>query len=89
MISKMLVATDGSGVAWKAVEYAVDLARQTSSTLILLSIIDKSFFLPASIPDMATPIHLIEPVEDYLKQAAEAYIEEAEKLCKKNGVEAD
>jgi nucleotide-binding universal stress UspA family protein len=89
MISKMLVATDGSEVAWRAVEYAVDLARQTSSRLILFSVIDKSFFLPASIPDMATPIHLIEPVEDYLKQAAEAYIEEAEKLCKKNGVEAD
>ena len=27
MISKILVATDGSEVAWKSVEYAVELAK--------------------------------------------------------------
>jgi nucleotide-binding universal stress UspA family protein len=88
MVSRILVATDGSQVAWKAVEYAVDLAKQTGSTLVLLSVIDRGFFLPASIPEMATPVHLIEPVEDYLKQAAEAYLDEAEKSCEKNGVRA-
>ena len=31
MISKILVATDGSKVAWKSVEYAVDLAKQTDA----------------------------------------------------------
>jgi nucleotide-binding universal stress UspA family protein len=89
MISRILVATDGSEVAWKALEFGVDLAKQTGSTLILVSVIDRSLFLPASIPDMATPIHLIEPVEDYLKQAAEAYIEEAERLCEKQGIRSE
>ncbi len=37
---------------------------------------------------MATPTHLIEPVEDYLKQAAETYIEEAERLCRKNNIQS-
>ncbi len=86
MISKILVATDGSETAWKAVKYAAGLARQTGATVTFLSVIDKSLFLTQSIPAIAAPTRLIEPVEDYLRQAAEAYIEKAEKLCKKSGI---
>lgn len=88
MISKILVAVDGSETALKSVEYAAELAKQTGATLTLLSIIDKSHFLAQSIPAVASPTHLIELIEDYLRQAAEAYIEEAQKLCKGKGVQS-
>jgi nucleotide-binding universal stress UspA family protein len=85
MVSKILVAIDGSEVALRALEYAADLAKQTGATITLLSIIEKGF-VPVSIPDVIAPTHLIEPVEDYLKQMAEAYVEQGEKLCKEKGV---
>ncbi len=88
MIKEILVPTDGSETAQKSVKYAVELAEQTDATITLLSVIDKGLFVTKSIPALATPTHLIEPIEDYLKQAAEAYIEKAERLCKKKGVQA-
>ncbi|MEW6162383.1 MAG: universal stress protein [Nitrospirota bacterium] len=86
MISKILVPTDGSKTARKSVEYAIGLAKQTGATITLLSVIDKSLFITWSIPAVATSTRIIEPIEDYLRQAAEAHIEEAEKLCKKSGI---
>jgi nucleotide-binding universal stress UspA family protein len=44
MIKKILVPIDGSKTARKALEYAVDLAKQTGSPIILLSVIDKNPF---------------------------------------------
>jgi nucleotide-binding universal stress UspA family protein len=86
MISKILAATDGSKTARKAVEYAVDLAAQTGAVITFLSIIDKSLFVVQTVPAIASPTHLNEPIEDYLRQAAEAYLDEAERLCRKKGV---
>jgi nucleotide-binding universal stress UspA family protein len=86
MISKILVATDGSETAWKAVKYAAGLAKQTGAAITVLSVIDKSPLLIQSIPAVSAPTRLIEPVEDYLRQAAEAYLEKAEKLCRRSGV---
>ena len=85
MVSKLLVATDGSDTAWKAVKYAVGFAKQISASITLLSVIDKSAFIVQSIPvDMAS--NLIAPIDDYLQQAVEGYTQKAEKLCKKNGI---
>ena len=87
MISKILVPTDGSKTARKAARYAVELAKQTGATITLVSVIDPSFYVSQSIPDViATPMHLREPIWDFLKQGAEAHLNNAEKLCKKNGV---
>ena len=86
MVSKILAATDGSEIAMRALEYAADLAKQTGATLTLLSVVEKGFVMPVSIPDVVTPTHLIEPVEDYLKQVAEGYIQRAEELCKEKEV---
>jgi nucleotide-binding universal stress UspA family protein len=85
MVSKILVATDGSETAWKAVRYAVDLAKQTGAAITALSVIDRTL-LTQSIPAVAAPTRLMEPVEDYLRQAAEAYIEKAGQFCRKNGI---
>lgn len=88
MIKKILVPTDGSKTAVKSIGYAIDLAKQTDSTVILLSVIDKSFFVIKSVPAEATKLDIIEPIEDYLRQAAETYIGEAEGLCEKKGVQS-
>lgn len=88
MISKILVPTDGSEAAKKATEYAVSLAKQIGASLTLLAVIDKSLFIGRTIPSVATPTHLMEPVEDYLRQVAEAYLGEAEGLCNKKGVQS-
>jgi nucleotide-binding universal stress UspA family protein len=41
-----------------------------------------------TIPGEATPTHLIEPVGDYLREAAEVYLEKASKQCKKDGIQS-
>jgi len=42
MIKKILVPIDGSETARNALKYAVDLARQAGSSIILLSVVDRS-----------------------------------------------
>lgn len=86
MISKILVPTDGSKAAMKSVEYAAGFARQTGASITLLSVIDKSSFVPQSIPSLSASKKLIEPIEDYLRIASETFIEEAEKICLKHAV---
>lgn len=87
MISRILVATDGSRIASKAVKYAVGLARQASASITVVSVIDRTSFLTRSVPAEATPTHIMEPVEDYMRQAAEGYVGKAEELCRKNRVD--
>lgn len=83
MIRTILVPIDGSKTARKALEYAVDLAKQTGSTIILLSVIDKSpYYAAETVPPVLTPAYLLENLEDYFRQTAEAYVTEAEGLCK-------
>ena len=85
MVSKLLVATDGSDTAWKAVKYAVGFAKQIGASIALLSVIDKSALIVQSIP-VGMASNLIAPIDDYLQQAVEGYTQKAAKLCKKNGI---
>ena len=86
MISKILVPTDGSRAAQKAARYAVDLAKQLKASVFVLSVIDKRPFVAQTIPASHTVWHVIEPIEDYLREAAERYAEEIKKLCEKNDI---
>jgi nucleotide-binding universal stress UspA family protein len=86
MISKILVPTDGSKAAQKAAVYAIDLAKQLKASVIILSVIDKRSFTGKTVPSTETARHVIEPIEDYLREAAEVYAGEMKKLCDKNGV---
>ena len=88
MISKILVPTDGSKAAQRAARYAVDLAKQLKASIIALSVIDKRSFTGPTVPARKTARHVIEPIEDYLREAAEGYAGEIGKLCDKNGVQA-
>jgi nucleotide-binding universal stress UspA family protein len=86
MITKILVPTDGSKPARKSVEYAVEFARQTGATIVLLSVVDKSAYIPQAVPASAVAPRVAEPIEDYLTHAAESYLEEAKKICIEGGV---
>ena len=86
MISKILVPSDGSKTAQKAAGYAVDLAKQLKASIIVLSVIDKRSLIAQTVPASETARHTIEPIEDYLREAAEGYAGEIKKLCDKSGV---
>lgn len=83
MISKILVPIDGSKVSHKAAKFAIELAKQTGASLTLLSVIDKRFIVEQSVSASASPTHLKESVEDYLKQSAQASTEEIAKVCER------
>jgi nucleotide-binding universal stress UspA family protein len=86
MISKILVPTDGSEAAQKAARYAIDFAAQLKCSIIVLSIIDNRPLLAQTIPAQENTRHIIEPIEEYLKEAAEEYAKEIKKICDENGV---
>ena len=81
MISKILVPIDGSKVSQKAAKYAVELAKQTGASLTLLSVIDTRFIVGQSVSASASPTHLRESIEDYLKQSVQTATDEITKLC--------
>jgi nucleotide-binding universal stress UspA family protein len=87
MISKILVATDGSETALKASRYAVHLAKQLGASITILGVIDNRS-LPSyyTVPPEATAIHITEPVEDFLREAANRDVTRVKKLCGKRGV---
>ena len=96
MISKILIPTDGSKTARKAAKYAVGLAKMSGATVIILNVIDRASFITPTVPGFVSPSrpgvthpeHLIEPIEDYLKEVAKADINEIAKLCEQSGVKA-
>ena len=86
MISKILVPTDGSKTAQKATRYAVDLAKEIKASVIVLSVIDERSLIAQTVPALDAPIHIIEPIQDYLRETAERLTGEIKKLCDKNGI---
>jgi nucleotide-binding universal stress UspA family protein len=88
MVSKILVPTDGSKTAKKAALYALDLAKQLNATVIVLSVIDQRSYVGQTVSPRQTARHVIEPIEDYLREAAEGYAAEVMKLCDTAEVEA-
>jgi nucleotide-binding universal stress UspA family protein len=89
MVSKILVPTDGSKTARKAVRYAVDLAKQLNASVIVLSIIDNRSFITQPGPGVDIPMHVIEPIDDYMREAAKRYAEEIKKMCDKKDVQSE
>jgi nucleotide-binding universal stress UspA family protein len=87
MISKILVATDGSEAALKASRYAVYLAKQLGASITILGVIDnRSFPSNYTVIPEASVIHITEPVEDFLREAAKRDVARVKKLCENKGV---
>ena len=86
MISNILVPTDGSMAAQKAARYAIDLAKQLKCSIIVLSVIDNRSLMAQTISAQENVRHIAEPIEDYLREAAEEYVREIKEICDENGV---
>jgi len=86
MISNILVPTDGSQTAQKAARYAIDLAKQLKSNVLILSVIDNQSLMAQTIPAEDNPHHVLETVDDYLNEAAQAYAKEIKDICDEQGV---
>jgi nucleotide-binding universal stress UspA family protein len=86
MISDILVPTDGSMAAQKAARYAIDLAKQLKCSIIVLSVIDNRSLMAQTISAQENVRHITEPIEDYLREAAEAYAREIKEICDENDV---
>lgn len=70
MFKKILVPTDGSGHAEKAVELAADLAHKYAAELIILNV-RRQEPLPDELLHMAEVEHLVEPVHARIPQVAD------------------
>jgi nucleotide-binding universal stress UspA family protein len=87
MISKILVATDGSETALKASRYAISLAKQLGAAITIISVIDnRSLTSYYTVPFEMTPTHIVEPMEDFLREVAKKNVARVKKLCEKKAV---
>lgn len=85
MINKIVVASDGSKTAWKAVTYAADIAKQTGAAVTILAVVDITALVAQAIsPARKATIRV--SAQDYLHEAAEGYLEKAAAYFKKRGV---
>jgi nucleotide-binding universal stress UspA family protein len=88
MFKNILVAVDGSKVSGKAADFATDLAGRQGALLTILHVIDNSAYFSRAMPAAATPTHLVQPVEDYLRQAAGVFMQKIRKKCERAEIEA-
>ncbi len=86
MIKKILVAVDGSELSRKAAEFAIGLAGQTKAEIVLLNVIDTTSLVPRPIPESSTPLHIIEPMEDYLREAATGFMGDIAGICSRKQI---
>jgi len=83
------MATDGSKTSVRALKTAVELAKKTEAKLILVGVIDNRLYMGHAMLAEDSPTRLAEPVEDFLMQAAGAYLADATQLCGREGVEPE
>ena len=86
MVKNVLVAVDGSKASGKAVDFAIDLAGRLGGFMTILHVIDNSAYFSRAMPATATPTHLVEPVEDYLRQVAGIFMQKIKKKCEQRGI---
>lgn len=85
-INNILVATDGSKVARKAVSYAVELARQLDASVILLEVIDLVNLVAAGANPAMMPSKIMMETKDLLNHAASTRLDQIMTDFKKRGL---
>lgn len=86
MLQKILVATDGSGHARKAVDYASDMAVKYNATLYLIHVVSETK-IPEDVLQYIKAEGIEEPPQTvYLQKIGEGIIGEAEKEARERGV---
>ena len=86
MISKILVPTDGSKTAAKAVKYAADLAAKVGAAVTLLGVVEKDFYAAQTLPGNVAFTHLTEPIAEYIREALAVMLRDMEKSFKKRRI---
>ena len=86
MFTKILIPTDGSKTAVKAVEAGVELATRLGASVVALGVADTRLHISQTLPASAAAGRVKEPIEDYLNEAAEACVDEVRKECEKASV---
>jgi nucleotide-binding universal stress UspA family protein len=86
MFSKILIPTDGSKTAWKAAQAGIELAQRLGASVIALSVADSRMHISQAVPAAAAAGRLREPIEDYLEEAAAAFVDAVKKECEKASV---
>jgi nucleotide-binding universal stress UspA family protein len=89
MITRILMATDGSKLSINALKVAIELAKKIRAKLILVGVIDNRLYTGHAMLAEDSPTRLAEPVEDYLMQVTGAYLAYATKLCGQGGVKPE
>lgn len=71
----------------RAVNYAANLAKQLGASLTLLGVIDSDYLLTPGVPPSVSPTEIRESTEDLLRQAVDAYLDQAVAGCQKPELE--
>ncbi len=80
MLKRILVASDGSDHARKAIEYACDIALKYKAMVYLVHVVS----LPSWIYSEAS----FEPLKDHFRKAGKEVIKEGERRIREKGVES-
>ena len=82
MFSKILLGVDGSDPSKKAAQYAIELAKNCGSTLLLVHVVNLSAFSNV----IANPRDIAKHVYDKIMEEAQGYLDAKEELCRQKGV---
>lgn len=85
MISKILIALDGSAHSLKGVEYGAQIAAATQAEVILLNVV-KKVEIPESLREFARAEHIYGMDIDLLKRGAQFMLDSAMDVMRKIGV---
>lgn len=87
MIKRILVATDGSPLAHKAVRFAAGMAKQLKAGVSLVGVVDlASFILPGDIAQAPRSAQAAMATRDVVKRAVTEQVDSAAKVCTRAGV---
>ena len=82
MFSRILLGVDGSEPSRKAATYAIEMAKNCGSTILLVHVVDFTVFRKV----IATPKDIAKHVYDKVMEEAQGYLDAKEELCRQNGV---
>jgi nucleotide-binding universal stress UspA family protein len=85
-IKNILVATDGSNVATKAVQYAGGLAKKLGASITVLGVVDLSYLIIPGVAPAMMRARIVMEAKDILKQATANHVEAAAEKIRKLGV---
>ena len=85
MISKILIAVDGSRHSLKGVEYGAEIAAATKAKVILLNVV-KKMSIPEGLREFAKAEHIYGMDIDLLKRGAQFMLDKAMDATRKAGV---